>query len=141
MAQKFRFRLETVLDVRKHEEQLQKQEFAKRLQKKVSLEVQRRKIEEELNAYTNNPRFGIGKNHFEFIQSQQSRIFNLNNRILKAKEELEIERQKLLDARRKTLALENLESKQKAMHLKELERLEQLQMNEIASQRFNRNRG
>ena len=46
----------------------------------------------------------------------------------------------MMEARRKTLALENLESKQKIQFIKDLDKAEQLVMNEIATQRFNRER-
>jgi flagellar biosynthesis chaperone FliJ len=121
MNSKFKFRLETVLKVRKHEEFLQKQHFAKVLQKKAALEQHKVEINEQL-------------------QGRHNQLFNLANRINKAENDVERERKKMLEARRKTLALENLESKQKIQFIKELDKAEQLVMNEIATQRFNRER-
>ncbi|TNE71799.1 hypothetical protein EP331_08460 [bacterium] len=141
MSNKFKFRLAAVLRIRKHQEQLQKQAFAKVVQKKVLLEDKKAEMQDELGAYVNSSNQHIGKNHFEYIQTRHVSIFNLKNRIKKADAEVERERMKLLEARKKTMALENLESKQKITFMQELDRSEQIQMNEIATQRFNRERG
>lgn len=141
MSNKFEFTLKTVLRVRKHQEQLQKQAFAKVVQKKVALEDRKQQVKTDLQAYTSSPNSVMGKAHFEYIQSNHTQIFNLNNHIKKADADVERERKKLLEARQKTMALENLESKQRVEFIREQDRLEQIQMNEIATQRFNRERG
>lgn len=141
MSNKFTFRLATVLRVRKHQEQLQKQQFAKLVQKKVTLEDRKSEVQEALSTYIQSDSQTVGRNHFVYIQSLHLSLFNLKNRIKKVDAEVERERKKLLEARKKTMALENLESKQKILFLRNLDRAEQIQMNEIAIQRFNRERG
>lgn len=141
MNSKFTFSLATVLRVRKHQEQMQKQAFAKVVQKKVALEERKEEVHSELELYTNSSSTVMGKIHFEYIQSGHNQLFNLSNRIKKADVDVERERKKLMEARQKTLALENLESKKRVEFIYELDRAEQIQMNEIATQRFNRERG
>lgn len=141
MGSKFTFTLKTVLRVRKHQEQVQKQALAKVVQKKFALEDRKDEVNTELVTYTNSPLQTMGKLHFEYIQSRHSQMFNLSNRIKKVDVDVDRERKKLMEARQKTKALENLESKQRIEFIYELDRAEQIQMNEIATQRFNRERG
>jgi len=140
MKSKFEFRLETVLKVRKHQEILQKQAFAKVLQKKAALEQHKEEVSDQLNEYISSDHIAVNKLHFEYMQGRHNQLFNLANRINKANNDVERERKKMMEARRKTLALENLESKQKIQFIKDLDKAEQLVMNEIATQRFNRER-
>lgn len=140
MSTKFKFRLETVLKVRKHQEFLQKQAFARTIQKKAALEQHQSEIKNELGDYVSSPVSTVNKQHFEYIQTKQNQLFNLSNHITKVDKDVERERNKLMEARRKTLALENLQTKQKLEFMKELDKAEQLVMNEIATQRFNRER-
>lgn len=138
---KYSFELDTVLKVRSYREKLQQQNYARALQKQKTLEQRKQSIEQELKAYaeySNQQRGSLNARHFQYIQERQQQIFKMNDRIAQAKKNAEAERKKLLEARKKTQVMENLEHQHKLAWMKEYEREEQKQMNEIATIRYNR---
>lgn len=141
---KFKFRFDSVLTVRKHEEELQKQKFANALRTKYHLENQIAEISEVMEKYNNafenklpSGRLGIMQ-HYAHIQDSQQKIWELKNAVNRAEEEVERERLKLIEVNKKTKMLEILEKKERKSFIQEMERVEERQLNEIATQLFNR---
>lgn len=143
---KFSFKLEPVLKIRIHEEELQKQAFARQMQQLVTLKERHDEVRDELERYSDeHEREHISlrspaeyQRHYAFIQSKQQELARLDDEIEQSKERTEQERKKLIVANQKTRVLENLKEKKRLEYLKEVDREEQKVMNEIATQRFHR---
>ena len=139
---KYKFELETVLKVRNYREKAQQQKYAQALQKQTSLENHKQSLIDELSSYahwSNSQNGAIDALHFQYIEQKHQQIRKMDERIVRAKSETEAERKKLLEARRNTKAMENLEHQHRMAYLKEMDREEQKVMNEIATIRYNRN--
>jgi len=142
---RFAFELEPVLKIRTHEEELQKQAFARQMQQMIQLKEQHEGIRSELDRYsTEHEQHSALKSpveyqrHYSFIQSRQQEMAQLDHEIDLAKERTEMERKKLITANQKTRVLENLKEKKRLEYMKEADMEEQKVMNEIATQRFHR---
>lgn len=144
---KFSFKLEPVLKIRIHEEELQKQAFARQMQQLIELKEEHDKVQHELEEYSSE--HGKGEHaslhspaeyqrHYAFIQSRQQELARLNQEIELGKKRTEEERKKLIVANQKTRVLENLKEKKRREYLQEADREDQKVMNEIATQRFHR---
>lgn len=141
---KFKFRFDSVLTIRKHEEEIQRQKYANALRVKYNIENQKAEIKEVMDKYNHafehklpTGRLGIMQ-HYSHIQDSQQKIWELNNALKRADEEVERERLKLVEANKKTKMLEILETKDRKSFIIEMERMEERQLNEIATQLFNR---
>jgi flagellar FliJ protein len=144
---KFAFKLEPVLKIRIHEEELQKQAFARQMQQLIGLKEEHEKVQNELEQYSKEYENGDHaslhsaneyQRHYAFIQSRQQELARLNREIEQAKERTEQERKKLIKANQKTRVLENLKERKRVEYLEEADREDQKVMNEIATQRFHR---
>lgn len=142
---RFLFELEPVLKIRTHEEELQKQAFARQMQQMIKLREQHDEIKAELDIYSaEHERHGALRSpleyqrHFSFIQLRQQELAQLGREIDLAKEQTEKERKKLITANQKTRVLENLKEKKRIEYMKIADMEEQKVMNEIATQRFHR---
>ena len=144
---RFSFKLEPVLKIRTHEEELQKQAFARQMQQLIGLKEEHEKVQNELEQYSKEYDQGDHasrhspaeyQRHYAFIQSRQQELAQLGHEIEKAEERTEQERKKLITANQKTRVLENLKERKRLEYLKEADREEQKVMNEIATQRFHR---
>lgn len=141
---KFKFRFNSVLTVRKHEEEVQKQAYAAALRVKYNLEKQIYEIRDAMSGY--NDRFAdhlptgrVGvMQHYAYIQQNQMKLWELENELRRADAEVEKERIKLIEANKKTKMLELLETNERKSFFKEMERVEERQLNEIATQLYNR---
>lgn len=142
---KFKFKLESLLDVRRHRETMQKMALAKVVDRKMRLLDEKTGIESDLNAYSPDFSKIAGRpdqfqQHSAWVHGQHKRMFQIDGMVRKVDVEIEKERQKLVKANQETRILENLESKHRMLFLKEFEREQQKQLDEIATQRFNRKR-
>lgn len=146
---KFSFKLEPVLKIRIHEEELQKQAFARQMQQLIKLKEQHDEVQAELEKYSaEQEKKGHEslrspseyQRHFTYIQSCQQELARLNQEIDLAKKRTDEERKKLIIANQKTRALENLKEKKQIEYMKEADREEQKVMNEIATQGYHRKR-
>ncbi len=142
---RFSFKLEQVLKIRIHEEELQKQVFARHMQQMIKLKEQYEEVRAELDLYSEEHERhtalkspGEYQRHYVFIQSRQQELARLGREIDLVKERTELERKKLIVANQKTRILENLKEKKRLEYLKEADQVEQKVMNEIATQRFHR---
>lgn len=136
----FKFKLETALKVRRHREMQQQQAFAKVARKKQHLENQRDFATDSLHVYaeTQTESRLIRPTHFTWLLDKHQQVFRLEQHIKKAEIEVENERKILLHAMTRTKVLENLKTKHKMLFISELEKEEQKEMNEIATNRFAR---
>lgn len=142
---KFKFRLDSVLRVRRHEEEQQRQRHARVVRQRQELEELREETVSRLRSFNErrNNRVGNPQSPFlmrqelSFMEDQHNRLLNIDNKIKRVEDKQEKERKRLIEANKKTKILENLESKQRVRFFEDMERLEQKELNEIAIQRYN----
>lgn len=141
---KFRFKLETVLKIRAHEEKMEKQRLGVVLNEWQALKDQQKNLENSLSEvhsrFIQQPESDMVKmkQYYGFIHDQHQTIYKLDHDMEKAEEKVIEQRKKLLEANKKTRMLEKLKEKERMKYRQELERMEQTELNEIATQRFNR---
>lgn len=141
---KFKFKLETVLRVRRHREEKARQELADLRRRKMRLESQKHEINGHLQTFNNNRDEQIDgqtpiqhRQQYSYIHDQHQQIKQLDNKIDHLAKQVNDKRKKLIEANKQTKILSNLKAKHKMNFLEEVDRLEQKQLNEIATQRFN----
>lgn len=141
---KFKFKFDSLLSVRQHEQEMQRLEYARTLRALYNLQQEKSQISEVLDQYNKNftintpdGRFGMIQ-HYNFIQQSHQKIWELDKAIRRAEDEAEKERLKLVEANKKMKMLEILETKERKDFIVAMERLEQKEMNEVATQLFNR---
>ncbi len=141
---KFQFRFDSLLSVRKHEQAKQRMEYAKALRVLYNFQQEKSQIENVLGEYNesfhiNIPsgRYGMVQ-HYNFIQQSHQKIWELDKAIRRAEEDAERERLRLVEANKKMKMLEILENKERKNFIIAMERLEQKEMNEVATQLYNR---
>ncbi len=142
---KFKFELGTVLKVRRHHETNQKKVFgdAMRAVMNVEEEIAQRLRDMDIFSKQENPVSatpGAIEMRYAYLHGLHKQRFDLEKDLKKAREEAEKQRLKLVELHRKTKILENLEAKKKVAFVQEENRLEMLELNEIATIRFNRSR-
>lgn len=141
---KFNFSFEPVLKVRKHQEKLQKQKLAKELSKKNEIDELRTDIQERLKNYLDNAQSGQAEN-LHVIKRRNRQMVQVHQVINKLNEDLDNaenivnkERQKLATAYKKRHILEKMKEKEKQRFLEKMLKLEQKEMDEIATQTYSR---
>jgi len=141
---KFNFKLETVLRVRRHREEKERQKLANLRRKKMRLEAQKSDINSDLQTFHTNRDEQIDgqspiqhRQQYSYIHEQHQQMKQLDNKIDHLAKEVDDQRKKLIEANKQTKILKNLKSKHKMRFLEEVDRIEQKQLNEIATQRFN----
>ncbi len=141
---KFRFKLETVLKIRAHEEKMEKQRLGLALNEWQVLKDQQKDLENSLtdihSQFIQHSELDMVrmKQYYGFIHDQHTTIYKLDHEMETAEEKVNEQRKRLLEANKKTRMLEKLKEKERMRHRRDLERTEQLELNEIATQRFNR---
>lgn len=141
---KFKFKLAPVLRVREHEEEQQKMRYASVLQKKTQLEQRAEQLVQEIETVNARDirtdevlRPTTFQQHYADIHEKHKKLKQVRQEVSRAEKEVEAERQKLVEANKRTKMIKTLESKEKETFFKELQRLEQNQLNEIATQMYN----
>lgn len=141
---KFKFKLDTVLRVRRHKEEKARQKLADLRRRKMRLETQKSEINGDLKAFHNNRDEQVDRQtpvqhrqQYSYIHEQHKQIKQLDNKIENLAKQVAEQRKKLIEANKQTKILSNLKSKHKMNFLEEVDRLEQKQLNEIATQRYN----
>ncbi len=142
---KFRFPLQTVLRVRRHEEDAQKKKLAESLRVVQAVEDDIQERVNDLKKLSETPipdafTPKVLEMRYAYMHGLHKQRFELEKDLKKARDAAEKERVKLVENHRKTKILENLEHRQHLQFVHEENRLEQLELNEIATIRFNRNR-
>lgn len=137
---KFKFSLESVLTVRKHEEKVQKQKLAEKLSEKNNLLVQREKLKEKLKSHiesSDHKKFEKLHNLRRFrgcIEEMHQKMENLNDCLEVIENAVNKERDKLLVVHRKRNIIEKLKEEEHSSFLKEVLRYQRRVMDEVAVQ-------
>ncbi|HKJ46944.1 MAG TPA: flagellar FliJ family protein [Balneolales bacterium] len=140
---KFRFKLETVLKIRKHEEELQKQKLGVIMQRKQLINSRLQKIQSvmtEMNdQYLSKSQMDVRnlRGYYASLQDKQEVIWDLRQQLAETDKEIIKQRNVLLEANRKTQMLEKLKSKALLTFVQEMDRKEQVELNEMATQKYN----
>ncbi|NLL29452.1 MAG: flagellar export protein FliJ [Clostridiales bacterium] len=135
MAQKFKFSLEKLLDIRKEKEEESKRKFTKTQREKQKTEEKLDELKENYEKYN-----GIRPGEDIIYQKiKKNYLFALNKGIeqtekeLVAKtKELEIKRKELIQKQIERKTVDILKEKKQIAYYKELDRIEQLQLDEMA---------
>ena len=135
MAQKFKFSLEKLLDIRKEKEEESKRKFTKTQREKQKTEEKLDELKENYEKYN-----GIRPGEDIIYQKiKKNYLFALNKGIeqtekeLVAKtKELEIKRKELIQKQIERKTVDILKEKKQIAYYKELDRIEHLQLDEMA---------
>lgn len=140
----FKFSLESVLKVRKHEEKIQKQKLAEELMKKKKIDDVKEDVHSKLKSYLNNDRIGEAQNiqkiqrHGRHILQAHELIQRLNSESQEANKSVSEVRENLASAHKNRHILEKLKEVEQNGFAQRLQRSEQKTMDEIATQSFSR---
>lgn len=140
----FKFSLESVLKVRKHQEKLEKQKLAEELMKKQQIDEVKNDAREKLNSFLKNDQFKEAQNiqkikrHGRHVLQTHELIKKLNSESKKAELSVGKVRETLADAHKKRHILEKLKEVEQSMFARRIQRDEQKTMDEIATQSFSR---
>ncbi|MFO7845611.1 MAG: flagellar export protein FliJ [Balneolaceae bacterium] len=140
----FKFSLESVLKVRKHEEKLQKQKLAEEMMKKKKIDQVKEDVKGRLETYLNgtNPDEAQNiqkiKRHGRHILQTHELIQKLNNEAQVADKSVIEVREKLAMAHRNRHILDKLKEAEKKVFSRRLQQTEQKTMDEVANQSFSR---
>tara|TARA_Y100001935_G_scaffold217449_1_gene189744 strand:+ start:199254 stop:199682 length:429 start_codon:yes stop_codon:yes gene_type:complete len=141
---KFKFSLEPVLKVRKHQEQLQKQKLAEQVSKKNEINHLRNNVQGSLEEYLNTSNAAevtniqVIKRHSTHLEQVHKRMEDLRVQMEKVDEKVSEERLKLADAHKKLHILDKLKEGEHANYMTNSAREEQKFMDEISSQSYSR---
>jgi flagellar FliJ protein len=146
----FKFKLAPVLRVRRHEEEQQRMKFAKVRQRQQNLLDELDKVYQEIERHNRGSAEEMERSngeqrmqhrklnvHFNYLQDLHQRVHGLKTQLQEIKKEVEKERKALVSANKRVKVLENLESQQRMQFLERVDKLEEKQLNEIATQRYN----
>ena len=140
----FKFSLESVLKVRKHEEKIQKQKLAEELMKKKKIDDVKADVHSKLKSYLNNDRIGEAQNiqkiqrHGRHILQAHEVIQKLNSESQEINKSVSRVRENLASAHKNRHILEKLKEVEQSGFAQKLQRSEQKTMDEIATQSFSR---
>ena len=141
----FRFRLETLLRLRIAERDQRRADLAKALRAEEMLRAEDRAVEAQQAAAAENARrlkapgaadvdALLQTHRFELTLATQRRT--LAEQLAQVQAEADRRRQVLVEADRQVRVLEKLRERQTAAHLRDTERLENKQFDELAAQTF-----
>lgn len=141
---KFTFSLDSVLKVREHQEKIQQQKLAKEMQRKKNIEEVRDEVTSMLNQLLRNNEV----KQFESIHSlkqigsqliEAHQMMNrLNGENKEAEKAVNKERVDLAKAHKKRHIMEKVKELELNLFSEKVSRHEQIRMDEIASQLFNK---
>ncbi len=141
---KFKFSLEPVLKVRKHQEKLQQQKLAEEQMRKKEIDRLKNEIRGKLENFIKlSEENGMEKLHDFKIKSRhleqaQELVARLEKKSSKAGDQVDMERQKLATVHKHKHILEKLKEIEKNLFTQKRERSEQKKLDEIAAQNFGR---
>jgi flagellar FliJ protein len=140
----FKFSLESVLKVRKHEEKIQKQKLATKLMKKKKIDDVKNEVQTKLKSYLNDDNIEEAQNiqkiqrHGRHILQAHELIKKLNSESTEAEKLVSKVRENLTSAHKNRHILEKLKEVEQNGFTRKLQRDEQKTMDEIATQSFSR---
>lgn len=138
----FSFKYRSLMKVRRHEQKLQQQKLAELLSRQQAMSRRLQRLLERPDP----PALGNGGRHsvqgmrrgYAHRMTHLKQVWKLQEELERLGCDIEEQRRRLLEASKKTRMLEKLEKQDKVRFLEELNRREQLQQNEIATQRYHR---
>ncbi|MCW9705376.1 flagellar export protein FliJ [Fodinibius salsisoli] len=140
----FEFSLESVLKVRKHEEKVQKQKLAEKLNKKKDLNELKERLAKKLENHIS------GADSIKFVnlhdlQRQQQYINELHEKVKKVNNSLdsikaavEQQRDKLAEVHKKRHIMEKVKEGERELFLEEMNKQQRKVMDEVATQTFSK---
>jgi flagellar FliJ protein len=140
----FKFSLESVLKVRKHEEKIQKQKLAEELMKKKRIDDVKGEVQSKLKSYLHEGDVEGAQNiqkvkrHGRHMLQAHELIQKLNSESSEAEKMVSEVRENLASAHKNRHMLEKLKEVELNGFTRKLQRNEQKTMDEIATQSFSR---
>lgn len=141
---KFRFSLDSVLKVREHQEKIQQQKLANEMQKKRNIDEVREEVSTRLNQLLRNNEVKQFESlhSLKQLDSQMMEAHQTIDRLDGEKKEVEKavdkERLDLAKAHKKRHIMEKVKEMELNLFSEKISRHEQVRMDEIASQLFNK---
>lgn len=141
---KFEFSLEPVLKVRKHEEKVQKQKLAKKLNKKKDLNELKERLKQELENHINDADSNKFVNLHDLQRQQQyindlhEKVKKVNGSLEKIKTAVEHQRDKLAEVHKKRHIMEQVKEDERELFLEEMTKQQRKVMDEVATQTFSK---
>ncbi len=141
---KFKFSLDSVLKVRKHQEKLQEQKLAEELMRKKGVDDLKTGISERLQSYLEDSGSKEAENvhaikrHSIHLTETHKMIEKLDNESDEMKKTVDKIREKLSTAHKNRHILEVVKEIEKNLFLQQQNRNEQKNMDEIATQTYSR---
>ena len=139
---KFEFSLKSVLKVRKHEEQLQKQKLAEKLSEKKDLKEKKenlqQKIEKHINDNANDDFMNLHdlQRKQQYINDLYEKVKRVNNSLATIRKAVDRQRNKLADVHKKRHIMEKIREEEREVFLEEVSKKERKVMDEVATQTF-----
>lgn len=141
---KFKFSLEPVLKVRKHQEKVQKQKLAEELTNKNKISDLRNSVKGKLESYLDSKDQNEAAN-IHSIKTHNAHLIQVNDHINKlqqqeeqADEKVKEERSKLAEAFKKLSIIEKVKENEQGSFAKNVAKTDQNFMDEISSQSYSR---
>lgn len=141
---KFKFSLDSVLKVRKHQEKLQKQKLAEEVAKQQEISALRKEVQNKLSGYLESAGEGGAENihsikwRSKHIEAVHQRMENLNKNLDEAAITVSNEREKLATAYKNLHIMEKVKEFEHKLFMEKKAQNEQKFMDEIATQTFSR---
>ena len=139
---KFDFSLEPVLEVRKHEEKIQKQRLAEKLSRKKDIAARKEKLQLKLKAHIERAE-SSEFNRLHDLRRHRSYISELHREVEKLEDSLRVvekavsqQRDKLAAVHKERHIMEKIKEEEHQVFLEKISREEQKLMDEIATQSY-----
>ena len=141
---KFEFSLESVLKVREHEEKVQKQKLAEKLNKKKHLNSIKENLKRELENHISNNGSNTYENLHDLQRKQQYinelhyKVKKVNSSLASVKRAVDEQRDILADVHKKRHIMEKVKEGERELFLEEISRQQRKIMDEVATQTFSK---
>ncbi|MEL7833589.1 flagellar export protein FliJ [Fodinibius sp. Rm-B-1B1-1] len=141
---KFEFSLEPVLKVRKHEEKVEKQKLAEKLNRKKDLNELKERLQKKLESHINDTDSNKFINLHDLQRQQQyindlhEKVKQVNDSLEKIKTAVEHQRDKLADVHKKRHIMEKVKEDERELFLEEMSKQQRKVMDEVATQTFSK---
>lgn len=141
---KFTFKFQSLLKIRQYEVDREQQKLGKLLNEKLQFEKRMSVLKKKIHGY-GHPGEALEalnaleiRQYYEFKKDLHEKLWQLEQKLVRWKKKIEIQRRKLFEANKRSQVIEKLEKKDRAKFVKQMLDREQKQQNEIAIQMYNR---
>ncbi len=142
MAERFKFGLEKLLEIRKAKEEESKRLFTECQREKKNIEEKLEQLNEDLNKYRGiSPDEDIVYQKLKryYVQGVQSGIETTEKELEKKEKEIDVRRKDLTVKQMERKTVETLKDKKYSAFMKEQDRIEQINLDELALYSYVRN--